>query len=178
MTMRRSPTALVLSLFVLAACGAGQSTRSEWTETVSPAPVTGETADPVPVDRVLPDGRYWATANEVLGDDDIVFTVVKARFGATCEAWATERGLTEGCTNDYAVDDVTSQVVSVDDLDWVTVADPSAPGRSYRIEYDTLVDLVRGAKVDVPAGRTWTPFPFVLEVAVGRVSAIDQYWVP
>ena len=176
--MRRSAAALALSLFVLASCGAEQSTRSEWTETVSPAPITDETADPIPVDRVLPDGRYWGTAHEVLGDDGIVFTLVKARFGATCKAWAAERGLTEGCTNDYAVDDVTSQLVAVDDLDWVTVADPAGPGRSYRIEYDTLVDLVRGAKVDMPAGRTWTPFPFILEIADGRVTAVDQHWVP
>lgn len=174
----KRPATFALSLLVLAACGTGPSTRSEWTETVSPPPIADETADPIPVDRVLPDGRYWATAHEVLGDDDIVFTVAKARFGATCQAWATERGLTEGCANDYAVDDVTSQVIAVDDIDWVTVADPSGPGRSYRIEYDTLVDLVRGSKVDMPTGRTWAPFPYVLEIADGRVSAVDQYWVP
>lgn len=176
--MRRPATTLALSLLILASCGTEQSTRSEWTETVSPAPVTSETADPVPVDRVLPDGRYWATAHEVLGDDDIVFTVVKARFGTTCDAWAAERGFTEGCTNDYAVDDVTSQVIAVDDLDWVTVADPAGPGRSFRVDYDTLVDLVRGDKVEMPAGRTWAPFPFVLEIASGKVTSVDQYWVP
>ncbi len=177
MTMKKS-AAFTLSLLVLGACGTGPSTRSEWTETVSPPPIADETADPIPVDRILPDGRYWATAHEVLGDDDIVFTVVKARFGATCEAWVTERGLTEGCANDYAVDDVTSQVIAVDDINWVTVAEPAGPGRSYRIEYDTLVDLVRGDKVEMPAGRTWSPFPFVLEIVDGRVSAVDQYWVP
>lgn len=176
--MTRSATVLALSLLVLASCGTEQSTRSEWTETVSPAPVTGESADPIPVDRVLPDGRYWATAHEVLGDDDIVFTVTKARFGATCEEWASEQGLTEGCTNDYAIDDGTSQMIAVDDVEWVTVADPEGPGRSYRIEYDTLVDLVRGSQVDMPAGRTWTPFPFVLEIADGTVTSVDQYWVP
>lgn len=176
--MKTPAAALTLSLLVLGACGTGQSTRSEWTETVSPAPVTDETADPIPVDRVLPDGRYWATAHEVLGDDDIVFTTVKARFGATCDAWAAEQGLSEGCTNDYAVDDVTSQIIAVDDLEWVTVADPSGPGRSFRVDYDTLVALVRGEKIDMPAGRTWSPFPFVLEIANGQVTSVDQYWVP
>lgn len=169
--------ALALSLLVVASCGSPGSQTEEWTETVAPAPIVDETADPIPVDRVLPDGRYWATAHEVLGDDEIVFTLVKARFGATCESWALRQGL-DGCANDYAIDDVTSQLLYVDDVDSVTVTDSSGPGRSFRIEFDTLERLVRGEKVDLPAGRSWTPLPFVIDIEDGRVTSVDQYWVP
>jgi hypothetical protein len=49
---------------------------------------------------------------------------------------------------------------------------------SYRVQYSTLVKLVRNEQVDVPTGYSWTPFPFIVTVEDGRAVGIDQYWVP
>lgn len=171
--MRRVAAALVV---VLAACGG--ETPPEWSIIQPRLNLGGETADPVPVDRVLPDGRYWATAHEVLGSDDIAFRVTKARFGATCGAWARINGMQEGCPNDYAVDETGAQMLHADDVDWVSVASSEGPGTSYRIRYSTLEKFVRNEQVDHPPGYEWAGFPFVLTVEDGIVTGIDQYWVP
>ena len=171
--MRRLAAALLL---VLTACGG--SPPPEWSQAEPRLGLGGETADPVPVDRVLPDGRYWATAHEVLGSDGIAFRVMKARFGATCETWARENGLQHGCPDDYMVDESGAQMITTDDVDWVTVAGPSGPGTSYRVRYSTLEKFVRNEQVDHPAGYEWTGFPFVLTVEKGTVTGINQYWVP
>jgi len=163
-------------LVVLAACG-GEA-PPEWSRFEPRLNLGGQTADPIPVDRDLPDGRYWATAHEVLGSDDISFRVVKARFGPTCEAWARLNGKAEGCANDYAVDEAGAQMLQTDDVDWVSVADPKDPGTSYRIRYSTLKRFVRNEQVNHPAGYEWAGFPFVLTLERGKVAGIDQYWVP
>jgi hypothetical protein len=84
----------------------------------------------------------------------------------------------EGCPNDYAVDTATHQVLATSDVKWVSIAETSGPGMSYRVQYSTLVKLVRNEQVDVPAGYSWTPFPFIVTVEDGRAVGIDQYWVP
>ena len=167
-----------LLALLLLAVSCGSTGPSEWSEVEPILALGGETSDPVPVDRVLPDGRYWATAHEVIGSDGISFRVVKARFGGTCEKWATENGMTEGCMNDYAVDEAGAQMLVTDDVDWVSVADPKGPGTSYRIRYSTLEKFVRNEQVDHPTGYGWAGFPFVLTVEDGDVTGIDQYWVP
>ncbi|MFZ9446147.1 MAG: hypothetical protein ACO277_08355, partial [Ilumatobacteraceae bacterium] len=63
-------------------------------------------------------------------------------------------------------------------VEWVSIADPAGPGRSYRVRLTTLTKLVRHEKVDVPAGFSWTDFPFIVTVEDGRTVGIDQYWVP
>ena len=175
--MRRAAAAVCL--VALAACGsAGIDAPKEWSETKAVFDLGGSTAAPIPVDRVLPDGRYWATVNEVLGSDDIVFTLHQARFGATCDSWAADHGMPEGCPNDYAVDTATHQVLTTSDVKWVSIAEASGPGMSYRVQYSTLVKLVRNEQVDVPTGYSWTSFPFIMTVEDGRAVGIDQYWVP
>ena len=174
--MRRA-TALALAV-LLAACGGSVADPAEWTETEMSFDLGGSTAEPVPVDRVLPDGRYWATVHEVLGSDGIVFDVTRAYFGTACEEWAAERGMEEGCTNDYAADAVTRQMLQVDSADRVTVADPAGPGRSYVVSLRTLTGLARHEQVRVPSGYGWADFPFVITVEDGRTVAVDQFWVP
>lgn len=175
--MRRAAAAVLVA--VLAACGsAGTNTPKEWSETKAVFDLGGATAEPIPVDRVLPDGRYWATLHEVLGSGEVVFDVTMARFGATCEKWAAENGMEAGCPNDYFVDDVTRQFLLAGDVQWVSVARPEGPGSSYRVSLETLTKLVRHEQVDVPAGYEWTAFPFIVSVEDGRTVGIDQYWVP
>lgn len=175
--MRRAAWTALAAL--LTACGGLQDSEpKEWSDVSVPFDLGGSTAEPIPVDRVLPDGRYWATLHEVLGSDAVVFEVTRARFGATCNQWAAERGMEEGCTNDYAVDDSTRQLLEAGGVTWVSVADPDSPGQSRRVKLRTLVRLVRGEQVDMPSGYSWTPFPFIVTVERGKTVGIDQYWVP
>ena len=170
---------ILVSLLLITGCSTRSSgAPSEWVETTATFDLGGQTAAPIPADRVLPDGNYWAVVNEVLGSDNIVFEVYQARFGTTCEKWATENGMNEGCPDDYYVDSSTHQVLTTSNVKWVSVAESSAPGKNYRVAYSTLVRLVRGEKTSVPNGFSWTPFPFILRVSNGDVTSIDQYWVP
>ena len=175
--MRKAAGALLLA--VLTACGTpGTDEPKEWSETKPVLDLGGSTAEPIPVDRVLPDGRYWATLHEVLGFGEVVFEVTMARFGDTCEKWAADQGMEAGCANDYAVDNLTRQFLLADDVEWVSIARPEGPGISYRVSLQTLTKLVRHEQVDVPAGYVWTGFPFIVTVEDGRTVGIDQYWVP
>ena len=175
--MRRA--AAIILVAALTACTTnGSDEPREWSLTKANFGLGGSTAEPIPVDRVLPDGRYWGTLHEVLGSGDVVFDITRARFGAECETWAKEQGMQEGCANDYAVDTSTRQFLKAGDVEWVSIADPAGPGRSYRVSLSTLTKLVRHEQVDVPAGFSWTDFPFIVTVEDGRTVGIDQYWVP
>lgn len=161
---------MIVSL--MSACG-GTSTTALW----SPAkpPVVESATDPVePGARSLPDGRYWGT----IAAGTFTFDLDVARFGATCEQWASARGLQEGCPNDYAVEVVDGPQVALADDARVSVAAPSGPGTSWWIDGATLTRIAGGETVGVPAGYSWTPFPFVVTVESGSVTMAEQHWVP
>ena len=175
--MRR--TAAIVLVAALTACSSNDVAEpSEWSVTKANVGLGGSTAEPVPVDRVLPDGRYWGTLHEVLGSGDVVFDITRARFGAECESWAKDQGIQGGCANDYDVDTSTRQFLKARDVEWVSIADPAGPGRSYRVSLTTLMKLVRHEQVNVPSGYSWTDFPFIVTIEDGRIVGIDQYWVP
>ena len=176
--MRTRLAALLVSLTLVTGCTSASEAPSEWVETTAKFDLDGQTTAPIPADRLLSNGNYWAVVNEVLGSREIVFELYQARFGTTCEKWAAENGLNEGCPDDYYVDTSTHQLLTTSNVKWVSVAEASAPGKSYRVAYSTLVKLVRGEKTDVPQGFSWTPFPFILGIRDGAVTTIDQYWVP
>lgn len=144
---------------------------------VDPPVVKTETDDVVD-GATLTDGTYWAEIALVSGNDDVVFRVLKARFGNTCMKWAEDNGMTEGCMNDYHVESYPDAYVGLDKLADVTVAKLDGPGTSYSINADTLKKLMQGDKTNAPDDYTWVPFPFVVTVINGLVTTAAQYWVP
>jgi len=125
-------------------------------------------------DDAVADGRYWGT----IVKDTFTFDLDIARFGATCEEWAAARGMQESCPNDYAVEDVDGPQVALADDARVSVAAPSGPGTSWWIDGATFTRIAGGDTVGVPAGYSWTPFPFVVTVENGSVTTAEQLWVP
>lgn len=172
---------------LLAACGEPSSTTSTSTTasapaatwaTVRPPTVTGST-DPVTFSNgKLADGTYWATLSPVSGSGDLVFTVARAYFGADCTTWAAERGMTEGCPNDYAVDDSNTALVAMNEGSTASVAAATGPGTNYSITAETLRGLFDGTSSSPVPGYQWTPFPFLVSVRNGFVLDARQFWVP
>ena len=168
---------LVIAAVALGAGCSRSNPPASWSE-VDPPVVKTETADIVVNDATLADGTYWATIALVSGNDDVVFRVLKARFGNTCMKWAEDNGMTEGCMNDYHVESYPDAYVGLDKLADVTVAKLDGPGTSYSINADTLKKLMQGDKTNAPDDYTWVPFPFVVTVINGLVTTAAQYWVP
>ena len=145
---------------------------------VEPPKVSTETDDVAVNDGTIGDGMYWAEIAPVSGSGDIVFRVLKARFGKTCLKWAKDMGLEDGCLNDYNVDSYPVAYVALDEMAEVSVAKADGPGTSYSINADVLKGLVRGDIDGSPDGYAWVPFPFVVTVTNGYVTSAGQYWVP
>ena len=170
--------ALVTTCVLAVGCSQAPETKAPWTK-VSPKFSLGDSTAPIVLkDGRLPNGTYWATVHRVLNSGDIVFRVMQTRFGATCDAWAKDNGMPEGCANDYAVADFDTELLAVDDADVVTVAEGSNPGNSFVIDFDTLRKLVRGDDVEIPVEYTWVNFPFILAIEDGVPVEINQFWVP
>lgn len=167
---------LAVCVAVLGACSDKVPPEASWAR-VDPPVVEAETDDVTVINGKLEDGRYWATVAPVSGSGEIVFRVVKVRFGDACEAWAKERGL-EFCANDYAVEEFPDAYVALDELAEVTVSKADGPGTNYSVNGDTLKGLVRGDIDNATEGYVWTPFPFVATVTNGFVTSAEQYWVP
>lgn len=164
------------------ASGATTTTTSlspmpSWRE-IDPPTVDGSTDAIVVSNGVLADGRYWGTISRISGTDEAVFTVARAYFGAECEAWAADRGMTEGCPNDYAVDDADTALVALAPGATVSVVFQEGPGTSYAIDADTVRRLVLGTATSPIAMYEWVPFPFLVTVKDGVVVAAHQVWVP
>lgn len=171
--------ALVPALLVslgLTACS-DKMPPATWVK-VEPPKVSTETDDITVNEGTLSDGTYWAEIAPVSGSGDIVFRVLKARFGETCLKWAKDMGLEDGCLNDYNVESYPVAYVALDEMADVTVTKPDGPGTGYSINADVLKGLVRGNITDAPDNYSWVPFPFVVTVTNGYVTTADQYWVP
>lgn len=178
--MRRSiRLALVPTLLVslgLTACS-DKTPPATWMK-VEPPKVSTETDDIAVNEGTLGDGTYWAEIAPVSGSGDIVFRVLKARFGETCLEWAKDMGLEDGCLNDYNVESYPVAYVALDGTAEVSVAKADGPGTSYSINADVLKDLVRGDSNGAPDGYSWVPFPFVVTVINGFATTARQFWVP
>lgn len=183
--MRRSVSAVALfcllgSIAVTASGCSKEPPAASWAKVASPVVKTA--TNDVTVDNgTLADGTYWATIALASGSGDIVFRVLKARFGATCTKWAKDNGMTDACMDDYNVESYPDAYASLDNRAEVSVAKPDGPGTSYSINVDTLKALMHGDITeggDVPAGYSWVPFPFVVTVTNGYVTTAAQYWVP
>ena len=164
------------SALAASACG-DDDPDTTWAQVEAPS-VVDQTDDVVVVEGTLADGRYWGTVALVSGSGEVVFRVVKARFGAFCEAWAADQGREMGCPNDYDVETFPDAHAALADDAAVTVAVPDGPGTNLTITASRLEALIAGAPGDVPSGYTWVPFPFVVRVDDGYVVDAQQFWVP
>ena len=175
--LRHSPAVVAAALIlILGSCRDPSAPEATWAE-VDPPVVTEQTDDVRVAGGQLADGTYWAEIAPVSGTGEIVFRVVKARFGATCEEWAKDNGL-EFCANDYAVESFPDAHVALDELAAVSVARPDGPGTNFSINPDVLKGLIRGDDLGEPEGYSWAAFPFVVVVTNGFVTSAEQLWVP
>ena len=175
--MRRTSLPITLVLLLVSACSSS-SENSDWNRTSSTVYVATKTAPPVAENGRLPNGKYWAQVHQVLNSSSVVFLVQQARFGETCEKWATDNGMQEGCPNDYAVDSSQQLILAAPTLEWFSLANPSDSSVNYDVKRSTLIDLIRGKSVTTPDGYVWTNFPFILTVKDSEVIRAQQMWVP
>jgi len=178
MTFRR---VIAVTVFVVIA---GCSTGTESTDTHAPwrkvqAPVVTDSTDKVVVTNSrIADGTYWTWVERVLGTESIVFHVARVRMGATCEAWAKENGMQEGCMDDYAVDQNETALVDISETARVTVAFQESPGTSYEINTSVLKKLIAGVATSPIAQYHWVAFPFISRIKNNTVVDAQQMWVP
>jgi len=178
MTFRR---VIAVTVFVVIA---GCSTGTESTDTHAPwrkvqAPVVTDSTDEVVVTNSrIADGTYWTWVERVLGTESIVFHVARVRMGATCEAWAKENGMQEGCMDDYAVDQNETALVDISETARVTVAFQESPGTSFEINTSVLKKLIAGVATSPIAQYHWVAFPFISRIKNNTVVDAQQMWVP
>ena len=170
----------VTILFAFAGCSTGTeslTTQKIWRKVQAPV-VTDSTDEVVVSNSRIADGTYWTWVERVLGTESIVFHVARVRMGATCEAWAKENGMQEGCMDDYAVDQNETALVGIFDTARVTVAFQEGPGTSYEITTSVLKKLIAGVATSPISKYHWVPFPFISRIKNNTVVEAQQMWVP
>jgi hypothetical protein len=178
MTFRR---VIAVTVFVvIAGCSTGTeslTTQKIWRKVQAPV-VTDSTDEVVVTNSRIADGTYWTWIERVLGTESIVFHVARVRMGATCEAWAKENGMQEGCMDDYAVDQNETALVDISETARVTVAFQKSPGTSYEINTSVLKKLIAGVATSPIAQYHWVAFPFISRIKNNTVVDAQQMWVP
>ncbi|MFZ4113210.1 MAG: hypothetical protein ACOYKG_08530 [Ilumatobacteraceae bacterium] len=178
MTFRR--VVAVTVFVVIAGCSTGTeslTTQKFWRKVQAPV-VTDSTDEVVVTNSRIADGTYWTWVERVLGTESIVFHVARVRMGATCEAWAKENGMQEGCMDDYAVDQNETALVDISETARVTVAFQDGPGTSYEINTSLLKMLMAGTATSPISKYHWVPFPFISRIKNNTVVEAQQMWVP
>jgi hypothetical protein len=177
MTFRR---VIAVTVFVvIAGCSTGTeslTTQKIWRKVQAPV-VTDSTDEVVVTNSRIADGTYWTWIERVLGTESIVFHVARVRMGATCEAWAKENGMQEGCMDDYAVDQNETALVDISETARVTVAFQESPGTSYEINTSVLKKLIAGVATSPIAQYHWVAFPFISHIKNNTVVDAQQIWV-
>jgi hypothetical protein len=178
MTFRR---VIAVTVFVvIAGCSTGTeslTTQKIWRKVQAPV-VTDSTDEVVVTNSRIADGTYWTWVERVLGTESIVFHVARVRMGATCEAWAKENGMQEGCMDDYAVDQNETALVDISETARVTVAFQESPGTSYEINTSVLKKLIAGVATSPIAQYHWVAFPFISRIKNNTVVDAQQMLVP
>ena len=173
----------------LAACGGDGTEKVPLYATTAPAPVPQQTSaiNPAWVESSgetlgtnVASGVYWATVATVgVGAEPFIeFDLAQAFFGDACLAQFGDSP--EACVNDVGVlaqphgllpaFRSTLQVVTVVGVDQ----------RNFAITADELIALVSGEPpaAEAPDGYQFAPFPFVVTVTGGAITAARQIWTP
>lgn len=173
----------------LAACGDDGPEKVPLYATTAPAPVPQQTnaIDPAWVESSgetlgtnVAAGDYWGTVGGVgVGAEPFIeFDLSQAFFGEACiEEFGDDP---DACVNDIGVKsdphgllpafESTLQVVTVVGIDQ----------RNFAINAAELIALVSGEQpaAEAPDDYQFAPFPFVVTVSGGAITAVRQIWTP
>jgi hypothetical protein len=158
--------------------------------TTAPPPVPAQTRpiDPAWVEAsgetlgtTVASGQYWATLTGVgIGADDrqfVDFDLAQAFFGDAC---LQHFGDPDECLNDYGVQDDPHGTLPAFATELAVVSVAGADQRNFAITGAELVALANGAPPSAPApdDYAFAPFPFLVTVTDGRITAAQQIWTP
>lgn len=127
---------------------------------------------------VLADGVYWVSYEGGAAATPSI-AVFQAFFGDECISKAAEVG--DECNNDYFVLDPPSR--DIDDLPfasdvWLTVADMNTMLSHWITPVELAKIATSSPSAGAPAGFEFIPFPFIMTVTGGEITAFEQLWVP
>ena len=104
------------------------------------------------------------------------FVLTQAFFGPACEE---ELG-TDACDGEMGVlDDPSRDIgVTMDGVNPITVVNEQR--ENFAVPADEFVRLVAGEapSADAPEGFAYQPYPFLVTVLAGNVTAVQQIWMP
>jgi predicted small lipoprotein YifL len=173
----------------LAACGDDGPEKVPLYATTAPAPVPQQTSaiNPAWVEASgetlgtnVASGEYWATVGTVgVGAEPFVeFDLAQAFFGDACLAQFGDDP--DACVNDIGVQAEPHGLLPAfrSTLQVVTVV--GVDQRNFAITADELIALVSGEQPasEAPDGYQFAPFPFVVTVTGGTITAARQIWTP
>ena len=171
----RTPLRLTIALaaLVITACGSDSLGSVDMFDR-SPVPaVPDRTADPAGAPR-KEDGQYWAVEAKYRGGI-IDFTVVQALFGATCE---TELSPAD-CPGGVGIVPGPSAVLGAEPDTMSSVTVVGSNRQNYAVDGAELQHLVAGSlpSSEAPDEYAYVPYPFLVTVRNGIVTAVNQIWV-
>ncbi|MCU1368186.1 MAG: hypothetical protein JWL72_3938 [Ilumatobacteraceae bacterium] len=146
-------------------------------------PKVPTTSAPIAASGTQPDGVYYATVADngdpLPADGAVVLEFVQLFRGDDCTAHFGTAD-TDSCVNDYGVvKDPTAAVEVPLGSQYITVSD-AATQKSYQVTGTELYGLLHGdaPAAGAPDGYTYTGFGYVVTVAGGKVTRMEQWWTP
>ena len=146
------------------------------------APTFPSRSTPPPADG-LPDGSYYAVVRGAAADAPtprVATTIYQLLTGP--EAIAAAQAAGHGLDSDIYVPEQPAADRDIElrpDL-FISVARPDRPDVSYAISAGELARLVNGGapSAGAPDGYRYVPFPYLITVAGGVPTRLEQLWAP
>jgi hypothetical protein len=146
------------------------------------APTFPSRSTPPPADG-LPDGSYYAVVRGAAADAPtprVATTIYQLLTGP--EAIAAAQAAGHGLDSDIFVPEQPAADRDIElrpDL-FISVARPDRPDVSYAISASELARLVNGGapSAGAPDGYRYVPFPYLITVAGGVPTRLEQLWAP
>jgi hypothetical protein len=173
----------------LVACGDDGPEKVSLYSTTAPAPVPQQTSaiNPAWVEASgetlgtnVASGQYWATVGTVgVGAERYVeFDLAQAFFGDACLAEFPDDA--EACVNDIGVKAEPHGLLPAFESKLQIATVVGVDQHNFAINAAELIALVSGEQpaAEAPDGYQFAPFPFVVTVANGTITAARQIWTP